>query len=81
MPKSKLSKTSSPTFEGSLARLTEIVEALEHDGTALAEAMKLYEEGIALSQACRRELESAELRITELRARAEGGFDEDRLDF
>lgn len=69
------------TFETSLTRLTEIVEALENDGTSLADAMKLYEEGIALSQACRRELESAELRITELRARAEGGFTEETLDF
>jgi exodeoxyribonuclease VII small subunit len=74
MPKPK-------TFESSLARLTEIVEALESDGTSLADAMKLYEEGIALSQACRRELESAELRITELRTRAEGGFAEERLEF
>jgi exodeoxyribonuclease VII small subunit len=69
------------TFEDSLGRLTEIVEALEHDGTSLADAMKLYEEGIALSRTCRKELENAELRITELRARAEGGFDEASLDF
>ena len=67
-------------FETSLLRLTEIVEALENDGTSLADAMKLYEEGIALSQECRRELENAELRITELRARAEGGFTEDLLE-
>ncbi len=64
------------TFETSLSRLTEIVDALEHDGTSLADAMKLYEEGIQLSQSCRRELEQAELRITELKARAEGGFSE-----
>ena len=70
-----------PTFEQSLARLTEIVEALEHDGTSPADAMKLYEEGIALSQSCRRELERAELRITELRARAEGGLEETPLAF
>ncbi|MDB5033691.1 MAG: exodeoxyribonuclease VII small subunit [Candidatus Kapaibacterium sp.] len=67
-------------FETSLARLAEIVEALENDGTSLNESMKLYEEGIALSQACRRELEQAELRITELRARAEGGFEENDLE-
>jgi len=60
------------TFEGSLSRLTEIVEMLENDGTSLAEAMKLYEEGITLSRQCRQELENAEMRITELRARAEG---------
>ncbi len=65
------------TFETSLVRLTEIVSALESDGTPLADAMKLYEEGIALSQSCRRELENAEMRITELRARAEGGLIEE----
>jgi exodeoxyribonuclease VII small subunit len=70
-----------PTFEESISRLTQIVEALEHDGTALAEAMKLYEEGIELSQKCRHELESAEQRITELRARAEGGLEEEELEF
>jgi exodeoxyribonuclease VII small subunit len=67
-------------FESSLSRLTEIVEALENDGTSLADAMKLYEEGIALSQACRKELENAELRITQLRARAEGGLEEEILE-
>lgn len=60
-----------PTFERSLERLAEIVEALESDATSLADAMKLYEEGIELAGACRRQLEGAELRITELRARAE----------
>jgi exodeoxyribonuclease VII small subunit len=70
-----------PTFEESLNRLTEIVEALEHDGTALAEAMKLYEEGIELSQRCRRELEQAEQKITELRVRAEGDFSEEEIEF
>jgi exodeoxyribonuclease VII small subunit len=70
-----------PTFEESLNRLTVIVEALEHDGTALAEAMKLYEEGIELSQRCRRELEQAEQKITELRTRAEGEFSEEEIEF
>lgn len=68
------------TFERSIDRLPKIVETLERDNTSLAEAMKLYEEGIALAQACRKELESAELKITELRARAEGGFEESSLD-
>ena len=68
------------SFEESLKRLSDVVQALENDGTALADAMKLYEEGIALAQSCRRELETAELRVTELRAKAEGGFNEEPLD-
>ena len=68
------------TFEESLERLATIVEELENDGTSLADAMKLYEEGVTLSQTCRKELESAELRITELRARVEGGFREEPME-
>lgn len=69
------------SFEQSLDRLASIVETLERDTTSLADAMKLYEEGIVLAQTCRKELEGAELKITELRARAEGGFEENPLDF
>lgn len=68
------------TFEKSLQRLGEVVEALENDGTALADAMKLYEEGIALAQSCRRQLEQAELRITELRTRSDGSVTEEPID-
>lgn len=68
--------TSEQSFEKSLDRLAKIVETLERDATSLADAMKLYEEGVALAQACRKELESAEMKITELRARAEGGYEE-----
>ena len=41
---------------------------------------ELIGNGITLAQACRRQLEQAELRITELRARTEGGFDEQEID-
>jgi exodeoxyribonuclease VII small subunit len=68
------------TFEHSLERLATVVETLENDGTSLADAMALYEEGITLAQSCRRQLEQAELKITELRARTEGGFDEEEID-
>ena len=67
-------------FEQSLDRLSKIVETLERDATSLADAMKLYEEGVVLAQACRKELQGAELKITELRARAEGGFEEEEID-
>jgi exodeoxyribonuclease VII small subunit len=68
------------TFEGALERLAAVVGALENDGTSLADAMALYEEGITLAQSCRRQLEEAELKITELRARTEGGFSEEEID-
>jgi exodeoxyribonuclease VII small subunit len=68
------------TFEQSLERLATVVEALENDGTSLADAMALYEEGITLAQTCRQQLEQAELKITELRARTEGGLAEEEID-
>lgn len=60
------------SFEESLIRLTQIVEALESDTTPLSEAMKLYEEGITLAQSCRQELRLAELKVEELKERMDG---------
>lgn len=68
------------SFEESLNRLGEIVDSLEHNSTGLAEAMKLYDEGTEIVLSCRTELESAEMRVTELRARLEGGFSEEPLE-
>ncbi len=65
-----------PTFEQSLARLAEIVHLLENDATTLDDGMKLYEEGIVLSRTCRKQLEQAELKITELRENADGSTEE-----
>jgi exodeoxyribonuclease VII small subunit len=64
------------SFEQSLERLLRIVESLENEAVGLADAMKLYEEGTEIVQSCRKALESAELRITELRTRIDGGYDE-----
>ncbi len=68
------------SFEQSLERLADIVEALEREDTSLADAMKLYEEGIALSTHCRTELETAEVKITELRATQTGELIEEEID-
>ncbi|MBC8146339.1 MAG: exodeoxyribonuclease VII small subunit [bacterium] len=68
------------TFEQSLERLTGVVDALENDGTSLADAMALYEEGITLAKTCRDQLEKAELKITELRGRSEAGFTETEIE-
>ncbi|MCC7437606.1 MAG: exodeoxyribonuclease VII small subunit [Armatimonadetes bacterium] len=60
------------SFEESLERLTQIVETLESESAPLSEAMKLYEEGILLSQSCRQELRLAELKVEELKERMDG---------
>lgn len=54
------------SFEESMKRLEEIVKILENGKCSLDESVKLFEEGIALSQSCRKQLDNAELKIKEL---------------
>ena len=56
------------TYETAIARLEEIVAVLEKGGAPLDEAVKLFEEGAALSRFCNETLKKAELKITELTA-------------
>jgi exodeoxyribonuclease VII small subunit len=55
-----------PTYETLYARLQAIVARLEAGELPLAEALALYEEGVAVAAACQRLLDEAELRIQEL---------------
>lgn len=50
-------------FEKKLSRLEEIVGKMEGNGESLEESIKLFEEGIKLSQACHKELEQAEQKV------------------
>ncbi|MBI2203104.1 MAG: exodeoxyribonuclease VII small subunit [Candidatus Rokubacteria bacterium] len=50
-------------FEDCLARLEQIVTALETGNLPLDESLKVFEEGIALARHCSRYLEDAERRI------------------
>lgn len=52
-----------PTFEESLGKLESIVEKLEKGDLALEESLKLFEEGVGLSAACKQELDEAEGKI------------------
>ena len=52
-----------PTFEEALARLEEIVRALESGQSKLEDSLALYEEGIRLSRACNERLDDAEQKI------------------
>jgi exodeoxyribonuclease VII small subunit len=52
-----------PKFEDSLERLEKIVEDLEKGNVPLEHALKLFEEGMQLSAACRNELEQAEGKV------------------
>lgn len=61
-----------PTFEEGLARLEEIVAALEKGEAPLEGTIELFEEGIALSRRCRDLLGVAEERVQKL-VREKGG--------
>ena len=52
-----------PKFEESLQRLERIVDELEKGELPLEKALGLFEEGIALSASCRKELEAAEGKV------------------
>ena len=53
-------------FEEAYSHLEETVHALEEGGLSLAEATRLFEEGMRLARVCNELLSSAELRITRL---------------
>ena len=52
-----------PRFEDSLGRLETIVTELEKGEVPLERALNLFEEGIQLSNSCRKELEEAEGKV------------------
>jgi len=51
------------TFEEQLTALERVVEQLERGELTLEESVKLFEEGVRLSKACKQELDAAEGRI------------------
>ena len=61
-----------PSFESSLHRLEQIVKKLEAGDLALDDALKLFEEGIHLSQQCQKQLEEAENKVEILLKKADG---------
>jgi len=52
-----------PKFEECLQRLEVIVKEMERGDLPLEQSLKLFEEGISLSNSCKRELEEAEGKI------------------
>ena len=60
------------TFEESMARLEQIVRAMERGDVALEESLKLFQEGTALVQSCGKLLDDAELQVKKVVASADG---------
>ncbi|MCF2596499.1 exodeoxyribonuclease VII small subunit [Pseudoflavonifractor phocaeensis] len=59
-------------FEGSMARLEEIVCLLERGDAPLEQAMTLFEEGAKLLRECTKQLDQAEQKVTLLTAGEDG---------
>lgn len=57
---------SNKTFEESMARLEQIVRAMERGDVALEESLKLFQEGTALVASCGKLLDEAELTVTKI---------------
>ncbi len=66
------SSAETPKFEAAMARLEEIVHALEAGNLSLDESLRAFEEGTGLLRLCTRRLEEAEQRI-EILTQTEGG--------
>ena len=60
------------TFEDNIARLEEIVTALEKGDAKLADSLKLFEEGTKLVHDCGAMLDKAEQKVAKLSKGADG---------
>ena len=67
---------SQASFEGAIARLEEIVRALEVGQAPLDTSLALFEEGIALVKLCNRKLDEAEQKIKILQSAPDGSMTE-----
>lgn len=59
-------------FEDNLTALETVVERLERGDLSLEESVKLFEEGVKLSNACKGELDAAEGRVQVLAEQGSG---------
>jgi len=63
-----------PSFEESLKKLETIVDRLEQGDLPLEESLKLFEEGVGLSTACKQELDAAEGKVQILIRQRDGSL-------
>lgn len=61
-----------PTFEENMARLEQIVRAMERGDVPLEESLKLFQEGTALVKTCGKLLDDAEQQVTKIVTLADG---------
>ena len=54
------------SFEDSFERLEKVIQKLESGELGLDESISLYEEGVQLAEHCERQLDDAELKVSQL---------------
>ena len=62
------------TFEESLKQLEKIVDQLERGDLPLEESVRLFEDGVRLSSACKQELDAAEGKVQILMKERDGSI-------
>ena len=62
----------SKTFEQSMARLEQIVRAMERGDVALEESLKLFQEGTELVHSCNKLLDEAQLQVKKIMTAPDG---------
>ena len=62
----------SQTFEESMARLEQIVRAMEQGNVPLEESLKLFQEGTELVRSCSKLLDDAQLQIRKVMTASDG---------
>ncbi len=64
----KIEEIESLSFEDGYNRLEQVIRRLEAGELSLDESVALYEEGMRLAKHCERQLDNAELKVTQLLA-------------
>ena len=65
------------TFEVSMARLEQIVRAMERGDVALEESLKLFQEGTELVRSCQKLLDEAQLQVKKIMTGPDGSPQEE----
>ena len=60
------------TFEESMARLEQIVRAMDRGDVALEESLKLFQEGTELVRSCQKLLDDAQLQVKKIMTAPDG---------
>ena len=72
--------TKNASFEQNMARLEQIVRAMERGEVPLEESLKLFQEGTELVRACNQLLDQAQLQVKKIMTAPDGSPVEEEFD-